>query len=69
MQEVHDLKNEVSAMHNLLKQIHRLPKLVDIMKAGSLKNDLERELSYLSLEADAEDLAAAECLAGMNNEL
>ena len=66
---MHELKNEVSAMHDLLKQIHRLPKLVDIMKVGSQKNGLESEPSYLSLEADAEDIAAAEFLAGMNNAL
>ena len=56
-------------MHDLLKQIHRLPKLVDIMKVGSQKNGLESEPSYLSLEADAEDIAAAEFLAGMNSSL
>lgn len=57
-------------MHDLLKQIHRLPKLVHVKKADSLdKSGLEREPSYLSLEADADDIAAAEFLAGMNGPL
>ena len=57
-------------MHDLLKQIHRLPKLVHVKKADSLdKNGLKREPSYLSPEADADDIAAAEFLAGMNNTL
>ena len=31
---MHELTNEVSMMHELLKEIHRLPNLVYILKAG-----------------------------------
>ena len=55
-------------MHDLLKEIHRLPNLVYILKADKL-NARRSARDYLSLEADAHDERAANILAGMSNKL
>lgn len=63
-----ELTSQVTVMHDLLKEIHRLPNLVYILKADS-QNVRKSVLDYLSLEADDHDKSAAEILAGMSNSL
>ena len=63
-----ELTNQVAVMHDLLKQIHRLPNLVYILKADS-QNARKSVLDYLSLEADDHDQKAAKILAGMSNKV